>query len=594
MAGMAWVSVSLALPISLNAETITNAGIFGNSGEQGATLVRFAPKQASGMGAAYDRFGTLWDRGGEGVLNRYAPDGRLLGTWKIPAIKGNPSGGSLQDSMLLIGDTLLIKDGRKLFTLPITAEPGAQPALLPVEANILSPSSHDGWAAAALDGEIFLVNLAGEKKPILTVTERLFDVEFGPEGGVYMRTLRDVKGTQIISRIDAAAPADNKGPWPRIGNRMQWIAGEAGKPGHWFAHEGHGTVRRFTADFKPDPGVILGGNSGSFIGYVPGNYEMENGCGLTWMGGNLYALSGRTGILHLVEWKEDEKRLEYVRRIGCVARCPSMGITSKGKVYYYGGIWEWTDGPDAPLIHGVPTREGPIACTTTADDQIIAPLTSKNANDCWMQATRGDGPASRHKTEMLPKDSVAATMIPFQKREALLLVNTTGKGVALQLDGKGEPQKKLLDIDLQGSKPLSKISTLSTLSGGNILAAADGAIVEFAPEEATPGTYKELRRWNTWTAPANAQGGGDSSFGARVKVAFSKKRLWVSDTEKHRVLCFTLGASGEPTLIATYGTSGKPSDDLLSLNLPESIAASGDRAVVFDSANQRIVKLEIR
>src|SRR4030081_1000922 len=95
------------------AAELRNVGILGNSGEQGATLVRFGEKPAMGLGVVFDPQGALWDRGGDGVLNRYSPDGRLLGSWKIPSAK--PS--HLHDGLVLIGDTLLFKDDRKLYTL---------------------------------------------------------------------------------------------------------------------------------------------------------------------------------------------------------------------------------------------------------------------------------------------------------------------------------------------------------------------------------------------------------------------------------------------------------------------------------------------
>ena len=42
-------------------------GILGNSGEGGRTLVRFGLPARRGMGVACDRFGSLWDRAGDGV-----------------------------------------------------------------------------------------------------------------------------------------------------------------------------------------------------------------------------------------------------------------------------------------------------------------------------------------------------------------------------------------------------------------------------------------------------------------------------------------------------------------------------------------------
>src|SRR5438128_12694 len=81
----------LASASSANAETLRCFGVLGNSGEQGSTLVRFGEKPAAGMGVVFDRWGSLWDRAGEGVLNRYAPDGRLLASYRVA-----PSGSMLE------------------------------------------------------------------------------------------------------------------------------------------------------------------------------------------------------------------------------------------------------------------------------------------------------------------------------------------------------------------------------------------------------------------------------------------------------------------------------------------------------------------
>ena len=54
------------------------------------------------------------------------------------------------------------------------------------------------------------------------------------------------------------------------------------------------------------------------------------------------------------------------------------------------------------------------------------------------------------------------------------------------------------------------------------------------------------------------------------------------------MLCFS---QVNDTLLATFGTADKPGDALGLLNAPQAIAAREKRAVVFDSANQRLLKL---
>jgi hypothetical protein len=52
-------------------------------------------------------------------------------------------------------------------------------------------------------------------------------------------------------------------------------------------------------------------------------------------------------------------------------------------------------------------------------------------------------------------------------------------------------------------------------------------------------------------------------------------------------------AGNKPRLLAAFGQTDKPGNDLASLSHPTTISASGDRAVVYDSDNQRIVKLTL-
>ena len=59
-------------------------------------------------------------------------------------------------------------------------------------------------------------------------------------------------------------------------------------------------------------------------------------------------------------------------------------------------------------------------------------------------------------------------------------------------------------------------------------------------------------------------------------------------TERQRVLCFDL-ATGKA--LATFGTTDKAGDDLATIYAPETIAARGERAVVYDRGNQRLMKL---
>src|SRR5690606_28072391 len=104
----------------LSAQTLEMTGVFGNSGEQGDTLVRTASKGARGMGVVLDKHGFLWARAGDGQLNRYTVDGRLIGEYKIAG------GSGWQDQMTLVGDTIVMQINNTLYTLSVDAPPGSE------------------------------------------------------------------------------------------------------------------------------------------------------------------------------------------------------------------------------------------------------------------------------------------------------------------------------------------------------------------------------------------------------------------------------------------------------------------------------------
>lgn len=540
----------LALIAGTQAETLKCCGVLGNSGEQGATLVRFGEKPASGLGVVYDKFGSLWDRAGDGVLNRYSADGRLFASYRIASSAGRSAG----DKAVLMGDMLLLKVGKKLYTLPVDAAPESAPTPLKVEVTRLSFGTRDGWAAAAREKEVFLINATGTTRAVATLDAEPDNIEIGPDGGVFVQ----VKGKLL--RVDAT----DRSPLPSPGGRPQWLTG------HWFGGAWHGTIRRFNAALQPDPGVVLGGASGSFIGYVEGNHELNNPCGLAHLGANLYAASGWEGILHLLEWQPADKRFKIIRRIGAVPQCSGLAMDRKGRVWHHTGVWEWNDGPDAPLKHSVPPPEEMFGAVMLENDVMVAP-----ANRWGKKALyhgKLDGPvAAQIDVNALPLDGVACAAVTWEKRQALLVVTKTGKGAALAIGQDGKFQNKSGPVELQAATPLRELTSLASSGTGTLLAAADGQIIEFK-------NWQETRRWRSWD---------DDRFGDKIFLAASQGRLWVSDTTRHRVVCFDLAAH-KPR--AVFGTLG---NELAALQAPQIIAANGSRAVVFDSGNQRLVKLEL-
>jgi hypothetical protein len=544
---------------ALPADSIRCVGVLGNSGEQGPTLVRFGDKPASGMGVAHDATGSLWDRAGADRLNRYAVDGRLLASYPLDG-SGGPHD---KDRLVLIGDILLMKLGNQLFTLRADAASGTAPAPLALAARRLSFNTRDGFAAAASGRSVFLVNPAGETKAAGESGHDVDDLEIGPDGGIF------VSNSGKLHRLDGAAG----GSLPSPGNFAQWLDGS------WFGSAWHGTLRRFDAGLLPDPGVVLGGASGSFIGYVEGNHELNDCRGLARLRGPLFAASGSEGVMHLLEWRP--QRFTILRRIGAVPSCSALSIDGKSRVWHRAGYWEWNDGPDSPLRHSTPPPDEPgFAGAATLPNGVTVSPGIRWGTKVLYSSTDG-GPARLSDGVALPDGMVACAAFPIDGRQAVWVANSRGEGAAVFVGSEGTHEGPAGDFKLHGAVPIDGLTSLAA-GEGVLYAAVKGEVIEFALKERN---WRETGRWNSWGDHAADR------FGASIHLACHDGRLWVSDSLRQRVICFD-PATRRP--LAVIGETDRAGDTLSRLHHPRAIAVRGLLAVVHDSANQRLMRLELK
>jgi hypothetical protein len=129
------------------------------------------------------------------------------------------------------------------------------------------------------------------------------------------------------------------------------------------------------------------------------------------------------------------------------------------------------------------------------------------------------------------------------------------------------------------AQPGSELTSLAMRDEKTLLAAIDGDVIELTR---AGDDWKEQRRWNSW-----GKADGDH-FGTHIILACDQGRLLVSDSDRQRVLLFA-AEGGKPQ--AQFGSTDTAGDDLQSLSGPGMIALCGDRAVVHDEGNQRLVKL---
>ncbi|MGE9297281.1 MAG: hypothetical protein ACQKBV_13445 [Puniceicoccales bacterium] len=565
------VTFTTAMAVCVQAASLEVVGVLGNSGEAGETLVRLGSEGVIGIGVAYDESGTLWTGGANKEIKRYTVDGREVGTFKA----GRMGGRNSRDKIVLVGDSLVMKLDDRVFQLPVNAEPGSEAKEFPFRANRIAFNARDGWVLAARGNEIFKFNLDGAVESVADVAEDVADIEWGPDGEIYYQQKHD------LFRLDAP---DEKLDKP--GEKFQWLNGA------WYGNAWHGTIRRYDDALKADPGVVLGGNSGSFIGYVPGNYELLNGQGMTYLGDNIYAVSGYTGTLHLLEWDPISERFEVVRRIGATRTCKALALDSAGRVWYHGGVWEWSDGPDSPLKHGIPHAGSPAAvkeqgnepnAAMVFDNDMMVAVGPHNQDKGIVFSGELTGPARRTYITDTMKDYVAMAPVKLDRREAVLALNAQGVGKLHSISrGNGRHQGELGDVKLEAKKPISNLTSIAA-ADDVLWVAADGAVIQFNRNDQR---WQEAQRWNGW------RNDDFGKFGSRLFLSASDGRVWVSDTDRNRILVLDT-ATGKLTPLSGAGETDTVGDAFGLFDGPEVIAANGTRAVVYDAGNERIVKLEL-
>lgn len=555
-------SVTLvALGLGASAADVVCDGVLGNSGEQGASLVRFGEQNARGIGTAVDRFGSLWDRAGKGVLARYAADGRLLGSYRIPK---NENG---NDQLALVGDTLVLLLGGRLHTLAVTAPSGAEATGTKVEAKCLSFASAKGRLAIAQGDKVLWFDPASGATEAIAELKDVDSLEVGSDGAVYGRSR---------NQLHRLAGGNNDG-WPKVapGERPQHI------DGWWYGHAWHGTIKRHDANLDPNPGVVLGGASGSFIGHLDQNSELSNCRGMAKLWDGVFALSGIGGVMHLAAWDGATKQFTIVRRIGAVASCRGLGLDRDGRIFHHTGVWQWHDGPDAPLRFQINAPEGLGQVVMLDDERMVA------AANLWGKPSfiRGDltieAKTDRiEKDCALPKDTAGAALYKGDGGWTLLTVTPDGKANAFALDPEGRYRADRAAVTLATAQPVKEWTSLA-MSGDTLLAAADGQVLAFAR---AGDTWKEAKRWNSWGGSAEQQ------FGARIHLSGDGKTLVIADRERHRVLGFAADG-GAP--LWSFGTVDKAGTDLATMTNPETVAIRNGRVVVYDAGNQRLLKLRL-
>jgi hypothetical protein len=563
-------ALSFAVCLPLVAQHISFAGVLGNSGEQGSSLVRFAPAPAHGLGVIYDSSGTIWDRAGTGRLNRYAVDGRLLASYPIAP------GGSQFDRHTLAHQNIVLLLGGNLYRLSIDAPPGTQPTSLGISADQISPANANGDIAVLQRNTVKVLNTNNwTLNPVIQnlAIGSIYSLAMLDDGSILFRNAQQISlfrnGTEVTQG------------WPKI--VIPFFLQHIG--GFWYGFAYHGTIHRFDDEFQPAPGVVLGGKSGSVLGRVDENDDLLLGSGMAVLGDAAAAVSGRYGIVSLLEWDQGTQQYRIARRLGSVTNCLGLALNDNGSVWFNWGRWNWNDLPAAPILDSVGVLDsfgsGTLGQIVPLNDGSFLAAVQRSTTLTILRGTF-DWKLQLANGISLPSAMLNAATMYTQKdgKRVFLVADASGHASAFPMGANNMPQQSAVPVSFHFASSVHQLTTLAMQSDSVMLAAVDGAIAEF---QLQGDVWQEIHRWNNWGT------GEGEHFGSQVYLVTDGAQLWVSDSSRHRVLCFDLQTR---KFLGSFGQVDQSGDDLGHLSHPAAIAARSGRAVVFDSDNQRLVKLQ--
>ncbi|MEJ6581278.1 MAG: hypothetical protein QNL33_14600 [Akkermansiaceae bacterium] len=545
------LQVSLLALNPLSAETLKFAGTLGNSGGSGESRATFVGKPARALGPVIDDDGAIWERGGSDRLSRYSPDGRLLASFEIPESNGR------LDQMTRAGHLLVLNLQSTLYTLPLDAAIESKPQKLDLNPaiKVLSSSSFEGRLVVYSDQTKDLEWLdpgSGERSLITRIDTRIDSIHVTGDGTVH--TFGD---GEVRAWKDGKALVDF--PKGFRGESPQKIGS------HWYSHAGHGTINRINANFQPDPGVVLGGASGSFIGFLPESADLDKGCGMAQLHNGSFLVSGMGGVVQLLTWNGDERRMEIARRIGALNAIPGVALDESGNIWTTRGSWRWEDGSEAPLTVG--DKEAEISAQPTVlNGKSLCVLKTHYRDTRLCSGVLIDESGWSHLATKTVNDfklsetTTGSAAINRDGKWSLIVVERGGKAFEFRISDQGQMMSDPAEITLPGLKNCSSLAWLN----GQLLAADDGKILAFEPGDE--------KKWQAL--------GERASFKGEIHISSDGSRLVVSERE-----------SGTVHLLADIGSGLAKYSGLQS---PTHVAISGDRLVVFEEDRQQLLKLELR
>ncbi len=565
------------------------AGYVGNPGN-----VRIDAIGEYGVGPVYDETaGLLYASAGTGRINAYRLDGVQEASYRLPGAEPfrrfdamvHAGNGCL---LILAGGSRGAKSQGSVYRIRVGAPDGTEADKVPGVSNI------NGMTMSAREGKVILHRAGAPFVELDSATFATREIgpapggtigdggyfcmlDWGPDGNVYW-LYRHFELHQFAFRdgifsevVNAEFPREEKAVLQRgrIIDDVFWIL------------SGGDTIKRWDARaFTPNPGVVHGGTSGSFLGKVDRNAEMQLD-GICHIRDGLYAVTARNnGAVYILKWNPETQHLDEVRRIGAVIDPQVLLLDARGMIYAENLVWRFDDEATAVPRFTCNFWRNFVGAVMEDDTAVVAAidrddLSFRNGSlDRELESWGRQIPGMEFKSEAPHAGS-------FVRKEAagsavtVIRMGQGGKGVAFTVNAKGDVDKNKpptpVRLMLPGtetpdhSSPM--VSSVSGLPDGNVLAAVDGKLVVFAPDAAT-GDYRAASTLKI-------------TVGANAAVAVDGDRLCVVDPATGALRLVDL-ASG--TVLATVD----------GLDKPTRVAFRSGRICVYEAGAQRLSKFLVR
>ncbi|MFA6292589.1 MAG: hypothetical protein WC637_12445 [Victivallales bacterium] len=612
--------ICLLFASSAFAQNLEFAGVLGNSGISGDTLVRvntaMKGRDGSGLncGIYLDKNARIWLSGGDAV-NCLDFEGRLVKRFPL-----QPLGSRIDTTAFAVLDGVLYSFGHlakpnpktrsdvALFALPLsgadTVEAVAEFAEYQShQTGIICPTTHNGKLVYAFPEE-----KEGLKKIIIAAfdpknkkRERMLEIpghwpaglaidktgEFLYLGGYFGKyvggSVHQPNACEIVKlawdgketwrRLRLETPAE-----PTAFRGVVSYAGGAIWDAAWY-----GFLARFDLDGKSSPGKVASWDMR--ISYVSQIVDVRESLKLLPPRGLAAAMDPLLISNHSPEhsyfaaWDDDAHKLNLEKRYGSLPELGNISLNADGWVNAGGLWWRFEDSANsAPSFANHTAATSPGAwrgewlCSMTTGDKVI-PVVGR--------------PAFGRQSAQSSQDMVT----PFKQIRGFTVDNSKSVPDPIAFSTEGETRKiwrSKMEPRLWAPRKEWKALTAETITDpGDIAVLADGILLvvdggSIVKLEESGDTLKEKLRLSQWGDSP------DKKFGAKLRMSADGNRILVSDTARHRVVLVD-ASTFKPC--AQFGITDKEGSSENQLDSPGSVDLAGNRAIVADMKNQRIVKL---